>query len=86
VTNARQARGEERAALIVRLGELDAALIAVARGHVDTETAAALKREVDADLAPFASRMTADARARASSLAFDKLVREALGLPVLAYE
>ena len=86
VSNARQARGEERAALIARLAELDAALISVARDHVDAETAAALRREVEADLAPFAPRMAGDARARAFSLAFDKLVREAVGLPVLGYE
>jgi hypothetical protein len=86
VGRSREARGDERAALIAQLAELDTALIAAARGHLDPETAAALRREVDADLAPFASRMTTEARARASALAFDKLAREALGLPVLSYE
>ena len=86
VGRARQARGEERSTLIARLTELDAELVAVARTHLEAGTAAALRREVDADLAPFAARMTPDARARASALAFDKLIREALGLPVLTYE
>ena len=86
VANARQARGDERAGTIARLAELDEQLIAVAREHVDGDTAAALRQEVDADLAPFAARMTADARARAALRAFDALVREALGLPVLTYE
>ena len=86
VTRARQARGEERSILIARLTELDAELVAVARNHLEAGTAVALRREVDADLAPFAARMTPDARARASALAFDTLTREALGLPVLTYE
>ena len=86
VVRARQARGDERAALIEQLGQLDAALMAAASAHVDAQTAAALRREVDADMAPFAARMTPEARARATSLGFEKLVREALGLPILSYE
>ena len=86
VSRARQARGEERSMLIARLTELDAELVAVARSHLEPGTATALRREVEIDLAPFATRMTADARARASGMAFDKLAREALGLPVLTYE
>ena len=86
VTNARTARGEERATIVARLADLDERLIVMARDEVDAHTAAAIRREVDADLAPFAARMSADARARASALSFDKLLREAFGLPVLTYE
>lgn len=86
VTNARQARGDARVRIIERLAELDATLTAAALSHVDPATAAALKREADADLAPFAARMTDEARDRASSAAFQRLVRETLGLPVLVYD
>ena len=40
-------------------------------------------READAEIAPFAARMSAEARARAVDAAFDRLTREAAGLPVL---
>ena len=86
VTHARTARGDARSEIVARLAELDARLIAAARAHVDANTAAALQRDVDAELAPFASRMTEDARARATTLAFERLLRESCGLPVLAYD
>lgn len=83
---ARTARGEARARAIARLAELDAELIAAARGGVSDETAAALQREADAELAGFASRMTAGSLARARQLSFEQLLRDALNLPVLSYE
>jgi hypothetical protein len=86
VTNARQARGDTREAIIARLSELDVGLVSVARAHVDAATADALRKEADADLAPFAARMTPESRRKAEAVAFDRLVREALGLPVVAYE
>ena len=57
-----------------------------ARRHVNAAAADALRREVDAELAPFASRMTDEAKARASALAFERLLRESSGLPVLTYD
>ena len=85
VTNARGVRGEARAAVVGRLAELDAQLMDAARRHVNAAAADALRREVDAELAPFASRMTDEAKARASALAFERLLRESSGLPVLTY-
>jgi hypothetical protein len=84
--SARQARGESRAAIVTRLAELDAALLGMARERVPRETADALRREAEAEIAPFTARMPPEARARTSSLAYDRLLREALGLPVLSYE
>ena len=86
VTNARQARGDERAAIVVRLSELDSALMAAARDGVDPEKAASLRGEAEAEIAPFVARMTADARQRALGMAFDRFLREALALPMLTYE
>ena len=86
VTNARQARGDARAAIIARLAQLDAELMAVARGHVDSARAEALRKEAEVELTPFVARMTAEARQRAVALALDRLLRESLALPTLTYE
>lgn len=86
VTTARHSRGEARAAIIARLSELDAEVMAVARDHVDPAEADALRKEAEAELAPFAARMTAEARQRAMALAVDRLLRESLALPTLTYE
>lgn len=83
---ARTARGDARARIIETLAELDGELLAAARARVDARTADALRAEADAELAGFASRMSADALARARQLAFERLLREALNLPVLSYE
>lgn len=83
---AKHARGDERAGLIERLSALDAQLMDAARSRIDPPAADALQREADAELAAFASRMPADGRARARQLAFERLLRESLNLPVVAYE
>ena len=84
--DARHARGEARTRVIDRLAALDAALLTDAVGAIDPAAAADLKREAEAELAPFGARMSPDVRAQAIAAAFDRLVREALGLPVLVYE
>ena len=83
---AKTARGDARARCIARLAELDAELMAAARKAVTAATADALRREADAELAGLAGRMTAEAREKARTLAFDRLLRESLNLPVLSYE
>jgi hypothetical protein len=82
---AKQARGEGRAALITRLAAMDRVLIDAAIGELSQDQRAALEREAEAELAPFASRMTPDTRARAAYAAFERLVRDALGLPVITF-
>src|SRR6266849_2330877 len=42
--------------------------------------------EAETELAPFAARMPADARARAIDAAFDRLLRDFVGLPTLSHE
>jgi hypothetical protein len=83
---AKQARGAARASILDRLGALDRELLDAARGEVDDRRRAALVAEAETEIAPFAARMTAEARARAIEAAFDRLLRDAIGLPVLSHE
>ena len=83
---ARIARGAARATLIARLAELDATLMAAARTAVDDSAASALAREIDAELAAFAARMTPEALTRARQVGFERLLRESLNLPTLSFD
>jgi hypothetical protein len=80
------ARGEKRARIVGRLGELDRELLAVTVEEIQPERAQELKREAATELAPFRSRMAADAHQQALEAAYLRLVRHALGVPTLAYE
>ena len=82
---ARNASGEPRAAIIERLASLDRELMQAAIADVDSKWATVARREAEAELAPFASRMAPDARARGIDAAFERLVRESLGLPTIVY-
>jgi hypothetical protein len=84
--DARNARGESRARLVARLTELDRALMDAAGREVDAATAAALRAEAQAEMAPFGSRMAPETRERAVGAAFERLLRETLGLPVIQYD
>ena len=86
LADAKQARGEARQRIIDRLAALDADLLAAAVAEVDPERAQALKQEAEVELAPFGSRMAPEVRDRAVVAAHHRLVREALGVPVLRYE
>ena len=81
---AKQARGEARAAILARLAFLDTALLDLARGELNDEARANLRAKADAEIAPFAARMPADARAAAVDAALTRLLRESAGLPALA--
>ncbi|HET7618142.1 MAG TPA: hypothetical protein VFK20_06495 [Vicinamibacterales bacterium] len=83
---ARSVRGDERATMIDRLREIDRTLLAVAAREIDETRLRGLRKEAEADLAPFASRMTPDAYAGAVNAALDRLVREAAGLPLVAFD
>jgi hypothetical protein len=86
VASARAARGESRARIVERLAALDAELLAAALNEVSAQRNADLEKEAEAELAPFGSRLSPDARAGALRGAFHRLVREALGVPTLTYE
>lgn len=84
--DARGARGDRRAALIDRLRTLDDELMAAARDEASPELVRTLTDEAEAELAPFVSRMPQAEAGRARSRAFERLLRDAFGLPLLTYE
>jgi hypothetical protein len=84
--DARVARGEARAVLIEKLRTLDEELGEAATREASAELTATLKRETDAELTPFVARMPEAELARARAAAFDRLVRDAFGLPRLTYD
>lgn len=83
---ARGARGESRARIVERLAALDGELLAATVGEVHPTRAEELKVEAETELAPFGARLPPDAREKAVGAAFQRLVREALGVPTLTYE
>jgi len=83
---AKHARGESRQDLLARLRALDASLLDAAKASLDPARITTLRSAAGVEIAPFASRMPADARERAVAAAFDRLVRDAAGLPVLGFE
>ena len=78
-------RGEPRQALLDRLAALDAELLQQARSRIDEATRGALAREAESELAGFRGGMTAEAFARAREAAIDRLVRERIKLPTIAF-
>ncbi len=84
--SASRVRGEARATVVATLARLDAALIEAAVAQLEDGPRSRLREEAAEELAPFGSRMPADAKARALEAAFVRLAREAAGLPDLRYE
>jgi hypothetical protein len=78
-------RGEARRALIDRLGALDAEFVRALQQMLDAETAAALAREAEQELAPFRGGMSAETFARVRSAAIERLVRERANMPIIAF-
>ena len=68
-----------------RLTALDRELLDAARAGLDDASRAALAREADEELAGFRAAMSPDAFARAREAAIDRLVRERVGLPTIAF-
>jgi hypothetical protein len=83
---AKQARGEERSALIARLSTLDRSLVEAAIAELPDARRASLRQEADTEIAPFAARMSREARAQAARSAFERLVRQEAGVPGLTFE
>jgi hypothetical protein len=83
---ARSLRGDARAALIARLAEVDAEVLALANQLLTPEQRAAAVSEAEQELAPFRERMPAETHKAARTTATERLVRQAAGLPVVKYE
>jgi hypothetical protein len=78
-------RGDARDAMIARLVDLDRALIERARESIDTDLLSSLDRDANEELAGYRASMTPDAYGRARAGAVDRLLRERLGLPTIAF-
>ena len=78
-------RGDARAALLVRLQELDAVLLEAARTHTSAEVLGQLEGEADEELAPFRDRMAPEVYERSRRAAVDRLIRERRRLPVMTF-
>lgn len=78
-------RGAARQALLDRLSDLDTQLLQHARTAIDDVMRASLTADAGAEIAGFQDRMTPDAFARVRDAASDRLLRERLGLPVVAF-
>jgi hypothetical protein len=83
---AKASHGQQRDALAERLAILDRELLDAARSEMDERQLQALVSQAEAEIAPFAARMSADARAAAIGAAVDRLVRDHARLPVLNRE
>ena len=79
-------RGEAREALLERLRALDARLLQAARASCDAPTLQRLDAEADAQLAPFRGRMAAGVYAQSKQACIDRLIREHLRLPTIAFD
>lgn len=78
-------RGEVRKALLDRLVDADALLMTTARLGLDEGQLEDIRRDVDSELGGFGAHMPPEALARARERAIDRLVRERLHLPTIAF-
>lgn len=86
LTEARAVRGHARAAVVDQLSELDRRLIEDAIAVLDPDAHQAVETEARTALAPFRDRMPPEAYTRACDAAFERVVRERYGLPVVSYD
>jgi hypothetical protein len=78
-------RGDVRKALLERLTDADTLLMATARLGLDDGQLEDIRRDVDSELEGFGGHMAPEALARARERAIDRLVRERLHLPTIAF-
>ena len=81
----RGVRGEARRALLARLEELDRELLAAVQRELSDDARARIEREAGEELAAYRERMAADAFARASGAAVNRLIRDHFNLPTLTF-
>lgn len=78
-------RGEARRALVGRLAALDTELMEMMRAGVGPELRLAFEKQAELELANFRASMPEDAYRRALAALVDRLVREQLDLPTIAF-
>ena len=79
-------RGDARQALVERLRVLDEQLITTAREGCGADMLQELRTEADRELTPFRARMPDQAYAQSRQACVNRLVRDRLRLPVIAFE
>jgi hypothetical protein len=79
-------RGQARQDVMATLTDADTELLRVARTVLDAETRTKLMSEAEMTLEGFRGRMAPDAFDRARDAAFDRLVRERFGLPMVGFQ
>jgi len=79
-------RGHARAELIGRLAELDTKLLDAARNRLSKAERHEIRRDAEAELAPFRTRMTAAAFEQSVAACMDRLLRDKTGIPTLTLE
>ena len=84
-THAKGARGAAREEIVARLAVLDASLLESARAEAAGGTLEEIAGEADTELAPFRARMDGAAYDAARRACIDRLLRERLRLPTIAY-
>jgi hypothetical protein len=83
---ARRTRGEARDRLLAELAVLDARLLEAARACAPPDLLAEAAREADAELEPFAARLSPESFSSAHRRCTDRILRERLRLPALAID
>jgi len=78
-------RGDQRRVIVDRLSALDAQLIALVRGSITADVLDGIERDAEADLVVFRATMAPELFADARSRAATTLLRERLGLPIIAF-
>jgi hypothetical protein len=84
-SKAKGLRGDARDRFLRRLDELDRHLLDTVHGRCERGLLDRLAEEADAELAPFRPRMTAETYAQSKQACVDRLLRERLGLPTVAF-
>ena len=84
--SAKGLRGEARERLLARLRTLDSDLLKAARARCDARVLPGLEVEADRELAPFRGRMPEAAYTQARQACIDRLLREHLKLPTVAFD
>lgn len=83
---AKTLRGEARSAFLERLRALDRSLVDAAGARLDPAALAQIAEAADAELIPFRARMPVEAYEQSRRACRERILRERLRLPIIAFE
>ena len=78
-------RGDARRALLDRLAQMDADMMATVRGDVEPDVLTALSADADDEIRPFRAGMAAEIYARTREAAIARLIRQKFNLPIILF-